>query len=171
MSEQSTCNNCSYSDAALHCYKKGHSVLSDDYCKEHRRYDQMVSLSSSDKKLILQALECAIELEVTNGNEDYAQDYMELYARLKGTRWVNVYEVTRHYGGPEEGGWWYDWYECIDSVEVEEEKAYELSQAKKEEYEDRKWGNIYSVRGGVDIRVLVEDWKAQSQTPRTPHYE
>jgi hypothetical protein len=22
--------------------------------------------------------------------------------------WINVYSSTRHYGGPEEGGWWYD---------------------------------------------------------------
>ena len=22
--------------------------------------------------------------------------------------YVNAYEVTRHYGGPEEGGWWYN---------------------------------------------------------------
>ena len=22
--------------------------------------------------------------------------------------WVNVYDITQHYGGPEEGGWYYD---------------------------------------------------------------
>lgn len=27
------------------------------------------------------------------------------------TAFLSVYLVTRHYGGPEEGGWWYDAYE------------------------------------------------------------
>lgn len=27
--------------------------------------------------------------------------------------WINVYEITRAYGGPEEGGWYYDEYNCI----------------------------------------------------------
>lgn len=29
--------------------------------------------------------------------------------------WINVYEYSRHYGGPEEGGWWYDSWECLAS--------------------------------------------------------
>lgn len=32
--------------------------------------------------------------------------------------YVNAYEVTRHYGGPEEGGWWYDAGTPIASVPV-----------------------------------------------------
>ena len=30
--------------------------------------------------------------------------------------WVNTYIKSRHYGGAEEGGWWYDNYECIESI-------------------------------------------------------
>lgn len=29
--------------------------------------------------------------------------------------YVNVYEITRCYGGPEEGGWWYDEGEIVES--------------------------------------------------------
>ena len=29
--------------------------------------------------------------------------------------YVNVYAITRHYGGPEEGGWWYNTGEPIES--------------------------------------------------------
>lgn len=32
--------------------------------------------------------------------------------------YVNVYRVTRHYGGPEEGGWWYDAGEPLASVPI-----------------------------------------------------
>lgn len=30
--------------------------------------------------------------------------------------YVNVYELRRCYGGPEEGGWWYDEGSLVDSV-------------------------------------------------------
>lgn len=33
---------------------------------------------------------------------------------VSGQRWVNVFDVGRYYGGPEEGGWWYDAGECVD---------------------------------------------------------
>jgi len=32
------------------------------------------------------------------------------------TVFMAVYEVTREYGGPEEGGWWYDWYHFTGSA-------------------------------------------------------
>lgn len=31
--------------------------------------------------------------------------------------YVSIYEVARAYGGPEEGGWWYDAYEYIETVD------------------------------------------------------
>lgn len=36
--------------------------------------------------------------------------------------YVNVHAVTRHYGGPEEGGWWYDAGQPLASVPVEAEE-------------------------------------------------
>jgi hypothetical protein len=32
--------------------------------------------------------------------------------------YVNAYEVSRPYGGPEEGGWWYDSYSPLASIPV-----------------------------------------------------
>ena len=32
--------------------------------------------------------------------------------------YVNAYEVMRHYGGPEEGGWWYDSFNPLASIPV-----------------------------------------------------
>ena len=36
-------------------------------------------------------------------------------------KYVNVYSVTRHYGGPEEGGWWYNAGEPIESRLIADE--------------------------------------------------
>src|SRR4051794_29723324 len=35
-----------------------------------------------------------------------------------GTEYVNVYEVDRAYGGAEEGGWWFDTGQAIESRHV-----------------------------------------------------
>lgn len=86
--------------------------------------------------------------------------------------WVNVYKVTRNYGGPEEGGWWYNEGEPVhtESCEsMEEAEAMEKKLAKL--YADQKHGNIYSVHGGVDIQVLVEDHEGKPWPEVQPHYE
>ena len=33
-------------------------------------------------------------------------------------KYINAYIVTRHYGGPEEGGWWYNRGEPVASVPI-----------------------------------------------------
>lgn len=35
------------------------------------------------------------------------------------TVWVNVYDVAQAYGGPEEGGWWFDTGTPVASIPVE----------------------------------------------------
>lgn len=37
---------------------------------------------------------------------------------MRTLMYLNAYRVTRHYGGPEEGGWWYDAGEVLASVPV-----------------------------------------------------
>lgn len=86
---------------------------------------------------------------------------------MPGTGYVNVYEVSRHYGGPEEGGWWYNHAEPIASSPVLKEHA----QAELERLESmyNYDGNIYSVNGTYEDRVCFEFYKGEP-TPR-PHYE
>ena len=126
--------------------------------------------------------------------------------------YVNAYEVTRHYGGPEEGGWYYNHHEPIASIPVkavskaghsngcficESARRGEIHPVTGEAYELCKWsfeleatdpaqvetfkkyledlfadineGSIYSVLGGSELHVVVEDHKGE-RTPR-PHYE
>ncbi len=84
---------------------------------------------------------------------------------------VNVYEVTREYGGPEEGGWWYNWYECLEIFPVREENAEQVKEFLLKGYSFIKEGDIYSVRGGTDLAVYIEDKPAESESRKRPHYE
>lgn len=75
-------------------------------------------------------------------------------------KFVNVYEVTRKYGDPEEGGWYYNHYNCVKVYPIREKKAEEIVKF----LEDKAYGNIYSVLGGREIHILIKDRLAQSET-------
>jgi hypothetical protein len=85
--------------------------------------------------------------------------------------YVNVYEVDRQYGGPEEGGWWYDTGEVVLS-----ERFYNLdaAEARVKELADEypKTGFSSSViYSGGDYRIWIEDEPAQNYPDNRPHYE
>ena len=84
---------------------------------------------------------------------------------------VNVYEVTRHYGGPEEGGWWYDWRHCVEVYPVRESAAELMQEQLEDENSYRKFGDISSVLGGQDVLVLIEDAPKETETTERPYYE
>jgi hypothetical protein len=82
-------------------------------------------------------------------------------------KYLNCYAVSRHYGGPEEGGWWYDSGEPLASVPVPEtasEEEIETTRSTLKEmfshFSDDP--DRYSVNGGEDIEVYVEDHFAES---------
>jgi hypothetical protein len=124
--------------------------------------------------------------------------------------YVNAYQVTRHYGGPEEGGWWFNHSEPLASIPVQatshehhDSSCWTCNRAKEGAKDDDgnpikacKWGfqlvpdekqvdqfkkhlqnifgevqegNIYSVLGGAELSICVEEHPGES-TPR-PHYE
>jgi len=97
--------------------------------------------------------------------EDYEAFMIEILGIFpEGTvRHVNAYLTTRHYGGPEEGGWWYNHYEFIGGIVVDNQKdEYAAHKRLEELYDDRASGNIYSVSGGcqVDIWTALEPGKS-----------
>jgi len=90
--------------------------------------------------------------------------------------YVNAYEVTRNYGGPEEGGWWYNLHVPIASVPViassrDDAKIKEKVKELEEFFKDRSYGNIYSMKGGQELNVYVEDKFAELEPKERPHYE
>jgi hypothetical protein len=84
---------------------------------------------------------------------------------------VNVYEVTREYGGPEEGGWYYNSLRCIEAIPVRHSNSYEMVRWAKEQYKHIKHGNIYSVLGGSELEVMWEENPCDSETQNRPYYE
>lgn len=85
--------------------------------------------------------------------------------------YVNVYSIERCYGGPEEGGWWYNWFNCIESYPCRNEVSDLMQEQLEKEYNHIKHGDIYSVLGGTDLAVYIEQKPAESQTKERPYYE
>jgi hypothetical protein len=87
--------------------------------------------------------------------------------------YVVTYEITRHYGGPEEGGWWYDWTSINEVARVFTfRQAREAVRRFRDEYPTCRRGR-HSVIGGADTFVVLcydEDEFPQEST-ETPHYE
>lgn len=102
---------------------------------------------------------------------DHVDGVAALLDRGRGI-WVNVYEVTRHYGGHEEGGWYYNAGNPVHSEKCETEEDAEAMKVKLTKlYADRVEGNIYSVHGGTAIDVLIEESEGVPWPTETPHYE
>lgn len=84
--------------------------------------------------------------------------------------YVGVYEVYRCYGGPEEGGWWYDAGEAIHSETAEtEDEAQAILERLVEEYP--KTGARYSVLGGEDYDVFITETYEPSFPTQMMAYE
>lgn len=87
------------------------------------------------------------------------------------TEYVNVYEVDRNYGGPEEGGWWFDSGEPILSITTTNEFSGDIAMMLYDEvYKPTTYR--YSVRPqGTDYDVRVEDHPATAFPAERPFYE
>ena len=98
----------------------------------------------------------------------------EFSGRVEMTLFVNVYLVGRAYGGPEEGGWWYDYGYPVASVPADTwADAEDLKQRfeRSERYSNEGRRSRYSVSGGEEYQVCIEDDFAESFPQRTPRFE
>lgn len=86
--------------------------------------------------------------------------------------WVVVHEVGREYGGPEEGGWWYDTGRVVYRRRVmpDESQADQLAQA--ERLFDTTTSHRFSMsRRGTDYRASVGSDRGEDYPEVRPHYE
>lgn len=93
---------------------------------------------------------------------------------------INVYDVTREYGGAEEGGWYYTQYSFIESRRIKAKFGIPTKKYMKQynelcdtygvpnefKGEQRKFSGFYS----PVVNVYVETKKAESQTIGRPYY-
>lgn len=91
---------------------------------------------------------------------------------------VAVYEMNRHYGGPEEGGWWYDSRELVAVATADDETDTARVVAELESGPYRSTGDRFSVyygrRGDVEYRMYIHapgDKITHRDPLETPHYE
>ena len=93
---------------------------------------------------------------------------------------VAAYEVDRRYGGPEEGGWWYNDAALIRTLRVfkREDTAYNYCRRLNEKLSSKIWGpnqgrrDLYSVIGDPQIQAEVFADIAPKRYPENrPHYE
>jgi hypothetical protein len=84
---------------------------------------------------------------------------------------VNVYDVGRVYGGPEEGGWWYDVGDPIESYICATYGDAEAVRDRLAAGEYARTGARSSVRGGPDFEIYIEVDPGESFPKHRPHYE
>lgn len=93
---------------------------------------------------------------------------------------ISRYEVSLHYGGAEEGGWWYDWCDLQAPVLISADAdlpletlgliAQTLTEAALEEKRERGGHARHSVIGTADTVFMVEETLGEHQTTERPHY-
>lgn len=81
---------------------------------------------------------------------------------------VSVYRVYRCYGGPEEGGWYYDAYQHLDSKQVRPSRVKRTMKQLRTIYPS---ADLNSVRTRFDHYICREDVRGKHTTKRIPQYE
>tara|TARA_Y100000310_G_scaffold186420_1_gene186581 strand:- start:1701 stop:2006 length:306 start_codon:yes stop_codon:yes gene_type:complete len=91
-----------------------------------------------------------------------------IYAR----GYLNVYRIERCYGGPEEGGWYWDSWDCVATVGIDFltlDEADQLHDLLVKQYPDSDTP-LHSVLSDGTFTVSFEDKVAEMQTKEIPHY-
>lgn len=112
-------------------------------------------------------------IERDHENEVYPETELEV---VTPELFVNVYLHDRAYGGPEEGGWWYDTrspedemcVRCDTPEQVEKELA--RLQAWCDEENGCRNSNISSVCSEGRYEVCAEAWPAEGSPAYRPRY-
>lgn len=114
------------------------------------------------------------EGEVKLANNKWFTYFTDIPFRHKRLEFMNAYTVNRYYGGPEEGGWWYNAGEPLASIPFI--KGYEPTQKSLEEYLRNAIGwhsqfDLGSVLGHDRFDVSAEEAFASPYPKETPRYE
>lgn len=115
-----------------------------------------VEFASWDDRVLM----CSDEIETLDG-------------KLQPIRWwVGVYEVDQGYGGPEEGGWWYEVGEVKQVAAASSyEEAQDIANKLREEWVDESRVPTYSViYSGGNYAVRVKGSYPKDYPQRVPHY-
>lgn len=92
---------------------------------------------------------------------------------MKKKIYVNVYLVNLAYGGPEEGGWYYDEGKPIHSLPAKNiRRALRTKSRLARRFDNlRPLQRRSNVNGGPDLEIFLEDHPARYFPERRPRYE
>ena len=86
--------------------------------------------------------------------------------RRPGEVWLSVYEVSRCFGGREEGGWWFDWYTYTGKSVARRKHAAHEHGARMADTLEQPPGRTHRT-----MVVMVESTRGEFQTHSRPRYE
>jgi len=113
----------------------------------------------------------ATEVRLSNGRWFPVDMTGVLYG---GVTYLNAYNVNRFYGGPHEGGWWFDAGDPIASVPLRDEDpaaAIEWGAYLRDKVGWISQHDRYSVLGHDEFEIRPDDYFARSFPEETPRYE
>lgn len=114
---------------------------------------------------ITEKVEDGVYLYPGNWTEDVSQTWRNISH-------INAYEIRQCYGGPEEGGWWYDMGTCLQSVSVNSNEDLLIAlKMLADTYGDRYTDEPPRHRDGEDLTIYVEDEPGRHYPTERPHYE
>mgnify|MGYP003154729539 FL=1 len=88
--------------------------------------------------------------------------------RSENIHYLTIYGVSRHFGGPEEGGWWYDNYFCIYSEPVNPSLITSAQLDKRKgELENKFEDLLYNYN---EITCICESEKRMFEDTSKPYY-
>ena len=101
-------------------------------------------------------------------NDYYGEDH--IFSRRM---YLNLYEVTLGYGGPEEGGWWVTYQEPVASIPVSNRNnamamLNHLIEQAQDMYGDSR--SYTSAAGGEDGHISFEPHPGKASPEEQPHY-
>lgn len=103
----------------------------------------------------------------------YVTAYRDVQLDTPKRHYVNVYEVTRHYGGPEEGGWYYNAGMPLAAIPYDtlRHAISHDQEALRNMFRDKEEGDIYSVLGGTEVHITIEEHPPEQYPETGPTYE
>lgn len=138
-----------------------------DYCAEMDAVIEAIERGDSDEQIISIADDlCFLKWIRFDNDSDISERPF----------YVTVYKITRHYGGPEEGGWYYNFWEQICSIPICYNADGSSDECELIEFMEKKFnylnsGNIYSAIPGSKMMIYSERERGEKQTTEIPIYE
>ncbi len=137
--------------------------------KEENNVSNIFKTLTFKKKIRNHIVDQEIDITIEkNYNEDSGK--YEVMFKENDLCYISLYLTNRHYGGPEEGGWWYNTnhlYLTVPTIFNTDAINKIVDNFIKDKVEEELYGDINSVLGGQDGSIIIE--KVPGNFERSEH--